>query len=66
MGLPGEAKISTYRGHNSLALEPPTNTVVNTLGFAPAASDTHKAVALVAVEERSAYEPNPSQRYILS
>lgn len=45
----------TYRWHGNLALEPSSDTVVNTLGLSPAWVDTFVAFALVSVEALRAY-----------
>lgn len=45
----------SYRGHGNLALETPTDGIVNTLGLAPSRRHTLEAVRLVAVEAVGAY-----------
>ena len=45
----------TYRGHSQVALEPPADAGVDTLGLPPAGVDTLEAVTLVASEALRAY-----------
>ena len=47
--------ILTYRRHHSLALEAPSHSVVDTLGFPPACVNAFVGVALVSIETLSVY-----------
>lgn len=50
----------TYRGHGQVALEPPSDARVDTLGLPPAGVDALEAVTLVASEALRAYCPSTS------
>lgn len=57
----------TYRWHSNLALEPSSDSVVDTLRLPPARVDTHIGVALVAVEALGACQSfRPSTLQILT
>lgn len=40
----------TYRWHSSLAFEPPSNPIINSLGLPPARVYTFESIALVAIK----------------
>ncbi len=55
IGNPEDSLSQTYRWHHQVALESPTDSIVDTFRLSPARVDTHEPITLVTGEALRAY-----------